>query len=59
MKKLFVSIVICLMATVSCFAQYNTSYYNQYGGNNNYNYWFELPKDENQDNVWKEKTYKF
>ena len=24
--------VICLMATVSSFAQYNTSYYNQYGG---------------------------
>ena len=31
MKKLFVTFVICLTATVSSFAQYNTSYYNQYG----------------------------
>ncbi len=37
---------------------YNDNDYNQYGGNNNYNYWFELPKEKYQDNVWTEKTYK-
>ena len=31
MKKLFVTFVICLMATVSSFAQHNISYYNRYG----------------------------
>ena len=32
MKKIIASIVISFMATVSCFAQYNTTYNNKYGG---------------------------
>ena len=33
MKKLFVTMIVCMMATVSSYAQYTTNYYNQYGGN--------------------------
>lgn len=32
MKKFFAALAVCMMATVSTFAQYTTNYYNQYGG---------------------------
>ena len=31
MKKLFVTMIVCMMATASSFAQYTTNYYNRYG----------------------------
>lgn len=31
MKKFFATAVICILASVSCFAQYSTTYHNQYG----------------------------
>ena len=31
MKKIILTAVVCLMACVSSFAQYNVNYYNQYG----------------------------
>ena len=31
MKKLFVTAAICILASISCFAQYTTTYRNQYG----------------------------
>ena len=31
MKKLFVTMIVCMMATASSFAQNTTNYYNRYG----------------------------
>ena len=31
MKKFFATAAICILASVSCFAQYTTTYRNQYG----------------------------
>lgn len=31
MKQLFITMIVCMMATVSGFTQYTTNYYNQYG----------------------------
>ena len=31
MKKLFATVAICILTSVSCFAQYTTTYRDQYG----------------------------